>query len=142
MTGRIVGKIVAALVLILALAGLAYFAFNAGVAQGVATKLPEASSQAAPVPAPYPYVGAPFFWHPYPFFGFGFGCFGPLLGLFLVFFALRAFSFLFWGHGWGHRWGHMHGGHWGHGEGEQSVPHMFSEWHRRAHEDPGTEKKE
>jgi hypothetical protein len=138
MNGKIVLKIVSALVLIAALAGIVFFAFNAGVAQGVATKLPESAAGSAP--AQYPYYAGPLFWHPYPFFGFGFGCFAPLIGLFLVFLALRAFSFLFWGH----RWGHYRGGHWGdkHGSGENGVPPMFSEWHRRAHGDPETEKKE
>jgi hypothetical protein len=142
MNGRIVLKILSALVLIAAIGGIVYFAFNAGLAQGVATKLPVSSE--APAPAPYPYQGVPYFWHPFPYFGFGLGCFGPLLALFLVFFALRAFGFLFWGHRWGHNHGGHWRGHWGHGEGsaEHDVPPMFSEWHRRAHGDPETEKKE
>ena len=128
MNGRIVFRVIAALVLIAAIAGLGYFAFNAGVAQGTATNLPETQSGQAP----YPYYGYGMrFWHPSPFTGFG--CFGPLLGLFLLFVALRAFGFLFWGP----RWGHMHHGPWHRGWGDESdVPPMFQEWHRRAHGEP------
>ena len=39
MNGKIFARIIAALVLVAAVAGIAFFAFNAGVAQGVATKL-------------------------------------------------------------------------------------------------------
>src|SRR5512142_2266600 len=126
MAGKIVLRIVAALVLIAAVAGIAFFAFNAGVATHV--QLPaNANGQ-----TPYPYYGWGF-WHPFPFFGFG--CFGPLIALFLLFLALRAMSFVFWGPRWGHG-GHMHRG-WRHGWDEEGgVPSMFREWHDRAHGQP------
>ncbi len=127
MDGKIVFRILAALVLIAAIAGVAFFAFNAGVATHV--QLPANGSGQAP----YPYYGYGL-WHPFPFFGFG--CFAPLIGLFLLFIALRAFSFLFWGPRWGH-WGHMHRG-WRRGWDEEGgVPPMFQEWHKRAHGQPG-----
>ncbi len=121
MDGRVVLRILAALVLVAIIAGVGVFAFNAGVATHV--QLPaNATGQ-----APYPYYG---FWHPFPFFGFG--CFGPLIALFVFFLALRALSFLFWGPRWGH-WGHMRRA-WRHGWDEPGdVPPMFREWHDRAH---------
>ncbi len=131
MDGKIVFRIVAALVLLAAVAGIAYFAFNAGVAQGVGTELPEGQTGEVP----YPLYGYGMrFWHPFPFFGFG--CFGPLIGLFLLYIALRAFGFLFWGP----RWGHMHHG-WRTGWwGEGNIPPMFQEWHDRAHGKSGSDK--
>jgi len=134
MDGKIVFRIVAALVLIAAVAGIGYLAFNAGVAQGVVTQLPAGQSGQSP----YPYYGYGMrFWHPFPFFGFG--CFGPLIALFLLFFALRAFGFLFWGP----RGGHMHHGPWRRGWwGNGDVPPMFQEWHDRAHGKPEAGKKE
>jgi len=115
-------RIVAALVLIAAVAGVAFFAFQAGVAQGSPITLQSPSGETAPLPYPYYGYGMPFH-HPFGF-GYGFGCFGPLLGFFLIFLAFR---FLFWGSRWGHR------GPWLHGRGEGGVPPMFEEWHKRAH---------
>ena len=128
MNGNTIGlRIVSALVLIAAIAGIGYFAFQAGVAQGSPVTIEAPSGET--VPMPYPYYG----WrgpshHP---FGFGFGLFGFLLLLFLFFLALRAFRFLFWGPRWG--WGHHSGrGPWGR-HWENGVPPMFEEWHKRAH---------
>ncbi|MGE5072903.1 MAG: hypothetical protein ACM3MF_05695 [Anaerolineae bacterium] len=124
MDGKIIARIVAGLVLLAALAGVAVFAFNAGAATHIqAPAVPNGQT-----PYPYPYYG---FWRPFPFFGFGFGCFGPLLAVLLIFLAFRAFSFMLWGPRWG-RWG-MHRG-WRHGWGEEGgVPPMFKQWHDRAH---------
>ena len=134
MNDKIGLRIVSALILVAALAGIAFFAFRAGVAQGSPITIEAPDGQT--VPAPYPFYGygyGPRFHHP---FGFGFGCFGPLLALFLLFVALKSFRLLFWGPRWG--WGHhpMHGRgpwsrHW-----ENGVPPMFDEWHKKAHESP------
>ena len=122
-------RILSALVLIAAIAGIAYFAFQAGVAQGSPVTIQAPSGDGNVVPAPYPYYGYGMPFHrPYGF-GFGLGCLGPLLVLFLLFLALRAFRFVFWGPRWG--WGHH--GSWRHGWGEHGVPSMFEEWHKRAH---------
>ena len=137
---RIVSAIVASLVMIAAIAGIAYFAFNAGVAQGLPVAIQASEGQSLPAPYPpfgYGYgFGMP--WHP---FMFGFGCFGLLIPLFLFFVAMKAFRFMFWGPRWGHG---MHGhGPWRHGWGENGFPPMFDEWHKRAHgEQPAEEKKE
>jgi len=124
MNGKIFARIIAALVLIAAVAGIAFFAFNAGVAQGVATKLPQAATQ--PGTMPYAYHGAPFFWHPF------FGIFGFLIGLFLLFFVFRLISFIVIGPRWG--WGGRMSRHmWRHGWSEGDVPPMVKEMHDRLH---------
>jgi len=129
-------RIISALVLIAAIAGIAFFAFQAGIAQGSPVTIEAPAGQTAPVP--YPHYG---YGYGMPFhrpFGFGFGFFGFLILLFLFFAAMRAFRFLFWGPRWG--WGHH--GPWRHGWGEGGPPPMFEEWHKRAHGQQPEEKKE
>lgn len=131
MNDRVGFRIIAGLVLVAAIAGIAFFAFRAGVTQGSPITVEAPSGET--VPAPYPYYGYGYgmrFHHP---FGFGFGCFGPLLVLLLLFLALRSFRFLFWGPRWG--WGHHHHSPWGM-RWENGVPPMFDEWHKRAHNIP------
>lgn len=131
MNGNTGLRILSALVLIAAVAGIAFFAFQAGVAQGSPITIEAPSGET--VPAPYPYYGYGMHYHrPW---GFGFGCLGPLLAFFLLFIAFR---FLFWGPRWG--WGH-HRGQWGR-HWENGVPPMFEEWHKRAHGETPEEKKE
>ena len=135
MNGKIAIRIVSALVLIAAIAGLGYVAFNAGVAQGspVTVNAPEPAGQS--YPAPYYHHG---FGMPMPFFGFG--CFGILFTLFRFGMAMKAFRMM----AFGRHFGHMHAhGPWRHGWGEKGVPPMFEEWHKRAHgEAPAEDKKE
>ena len=135
MNGNVGWRILSALVLLAAIAGIGFFAYQAGVAQGSPVTLQAPSGQA--VPAPYPYYGMPFY-RPWGF-GLGFGCFGPLLVLFLVLIALRAFRFAFWGSRWG--WGHHQHGPWGR-RWENGMPPMFEEWHKRAHGETTEDKKE
>ncbi len=102
-------------IVIAAVVGVA--AYQAGVAQGLATT--------GTAVAPAAYYGGPFL---------GFGLFGfifPLLFLFLIFGLLRAA----FGGGWGgHRYGGWGGPHdhgkWGEG------PSRLEEWHKKAHEGP------
>ena len=136
MNDKIGLRILSALILVAAIAGIAFFAFRAGVAQGSPVTIEAPSGES--IPAPYPYYGYGYgrpFYHP---FGFGFGCFGPLLVLLLLFLALRSFRLLFWGPRWG--WGHH--GPWRYGWGERGVPPMFDEWHKRAHGEQPEDKKE
>ena len=128
MNGNTGLRIISALVLVAAIAGVAIFAFQAGVAKGSPVTIEAPAGQ----PAPYPYYGMPFY-HPWGW-GFGFGFLGFLIPIFLFFLALRALRFLFWGPGW--RWGYHHRGPWGRGW-ENGVPPMFEEWHKRAHNVPG-----
>ncbi len=125
---KIVFRLVAALVFIAAVAGIAYFAYLAGVAQGSPITVQTPSGETVNGMA-YPYFAYGMPWHFRPFFGFG--CFGLLLPLFLLFAAFGAFRRMLWGPRWGwHRMGHHHGP-WGEG-----VPPMFNEWHKRAHGAP------
>jgi hypothetical protein len=136
MNGKIGLRIVSALVLIAAIAGIGFFAFRAGFAQGSPITIEAPSGESAPVPYPqYGYGYGMRFHHP---FGFGLGCFGILIPLFLFFLALNAFRFAVWGPRWG--WGHH--GPWRHGWGERGVPPMFEEWHKKAHGEKTEDKKE
>ncbi len=138
MDGKIALRIVSALVLIAAIAGIGFFAYQAGVAHGSPVTIQAPSGETAPLP-PYPYYGYGYPFHR-PFgFGFGFGCLGLLIPLFLFFLAAKAFRVLFWGprFGWGHH------GPWRRGWGEEGVPPMFREMHDRAHgKQPEEDKKE
>ena len=130
-------RIVSALVLVAVIAGIGFFAYQAGIAQGSPVTIESPSGDANAVPAPYPYYGYRFGWGFHPF-GFGLGCFGPLLAIFLLFLAFKSFRFLFWGPRWG--WG-GHRSHWGrHWEG--GPPSMFDEWHKRAHGEEPEERTE
>jgi hypothetical protein len=127
-------RIFAALVLVAAIAGIAFFAYQAGIAQGSPVTIEAPSGETAPLPYPYYGWGMPY---PHPF-GFGFGCFGFLILLFLFFLAFKAFRFAMWGPRWG--WGYRHGPwaqNW-----ENGAPPMFEEWHKRAHGERPEEKKE
>jgi len=137
MTRHIVLRILAGLVLLAAIAGIGFVAYQAGIAHGVAANIqvPVADTTGSP----YLFHGMPyghFMWFP------GFGLFGLLIPLFLLFLAFGAMRRLIWGPRWG--WGHMPGpmgqhgpegyspmgrGPWGEG-----IPPIFSEWHRRVHE--------
>jgi hypothetical protein len=116
MSGRIFLCVTLAFVLVAAAAGLGYYAYSVGVAQGMldSGKITLPATGVAPMP----YRAGPFF-HP---FGFGFGtCLMPLLFFFIVFIMLRAIFFP----------RHWHG-HWRHWE--RGYPPMFEEWHTKMHE--------
>ena len=138
MNGNTGLRIVAALVLIAAIAAIGFFAFQAGIAQGSPITIEAPSGESAPLPQPYYGYGYGMPFHrPW---GFGFGCFGPLLALFLLFLAFKAFRVMLWGPRWG--WGQRGGyGPWGR-RWENGVPPMFDEWHKRAHGEQPEEKKE
>lgn len=145
---HIVYRIVAGLVLIATIAGIAFFAFNAGTAYNAANLQVQASTPAAGQTMPYAYgYGMPFGFHRA---FLGFGCFGALIPLFLVCLAFGAFRRMLWGPRFG--WHRMHHGYrsmgnWGeHGKGE-GFPPMMAEMHRRMHaaeenksDDPATQK--
>ena len=138
MNGNTGLRIVAALVLIAAIAAIGFFAFQAGIAQGSPITIEAPSGESAPLPQPYYGYGYGMPFHrPW---GFGFGCFGPLLALFLLFLAFKAFRVMLWGPRWG--WGQRGSyGPWGR-RWENGVPPMFDEWHKRAHGEQPEEKKE
>lgn len=124
MNGNTGLRIVSALVLVAVIGAIAFFAYQAGVAQGSPITIEAPSGESGQLP--YPYYGYGFHHRP---FGFGFGLFGFFFVLFLIFVGLKAMRFLFWGPRWG--WGHHRGAggrHW-----EKGVPPMFEDWHKRAH---------
>ena len=128
MNGRLILIVLLAVLLIAGAVGVGVYAYNAGVAQGLA----QGDTATAPGTGgvPYPAYGVPFFYRP---FGFGFGllgCIVPLLFFFLFFGQLR--GILWRGRG---GWGGPRG-HWGKG----GVPPTFEEWHRKAHEPQAEEK--
>ncbi len=130
MDGKIGLRILAGVVLLAAIAGIAVFAFNAGAATHV--QIPANSAGQAPYPV-YPYRFWGWGWGGFPFFGLG--CFAPLIAILLFFLAFRALSLLFWGPRWG--WRHGMRRAWRHGWYEEGdVPPMFREWHDRAHGQP------
>ncbi len=110
-----------------AVAGVGAQIYHLGVAQGIAQagKLPSPAPGAGPDPA-YPY---PFYPYGGPFHGFGFGLFGLLWTVLLIFLLLAIARRAFWGWG-GRRWGGC--------QGRGGAPHWFEEWHRQAHEPKGT----
>jgi len=121
MTRHIVFRFLAGLVLLAAIAVLGFFAYQAGVAHGIGANIQVPSADTVPY--------GHFMWFP------GFGFFGLLIPLFLLFLAFGALSRMIWGPRWGMR--HMRNGSMGyHGPWGEGVPPMFDEWHRRAHASP------
>ncbi len=110
-----------ALVLVVALAAVVgVFAYNLGLAHGIARTAPRVAAPAGPTGVvPFAYYPRPWGW------GFGFFPFFGLIWIFLFFALLRP---LWWG--WGPRW-------YGRGcrryRDEGRVPPEFEEWHRRVH---------
>ena len=131
---NVVFRILAGLVLLAAIAGIAFFAFNAGMTRGATLNLQVPAAQAGTAAGqPVPFYGYGMAYpHPFPFMGFG--CLGVLIPLFLLFLAFGAARRMLWGPRWG--WRHMHHGPCGEkGPGSPDfVPPMFAEMHRRAHE--------
>jgi len=119
-------RLLAALVLLAAIAGVALLAYNAGVTHGTSLNVQvpagQTGSQAYPV---YP------FWWPFPFLGFAF--FSLLALFFLVSIAFGAFRMMLFGPRFG--WHRMHRGYgpWGDRDWSEGVPPMVAEMHRRMH---------
>ncbi len=111
----------AGLLTVAMLAIVGVYAYNLGVAHGVA----ETSRLIA---APGDAAAAIPVW-PRHYWGHGFGFFPFFPFLFILFWFCLARG-IFWRGGWHHRrWDY-----YGHGGG---VPPAFDEWHRRAHAQPG-----
>jgi hypothetical protein len=119
-------RIFFAIVLIAAIGGIAFIAFNAGVTHGTAIQTPTAQNGSQV----YPVYATPY-WYPFPFFGFGF--FGFLAMIFLFFMAFGAARFVLFGprFGW-HRMQRRYGP-WGDAGSGEGIPPMFVEMHRRMH---------
>jgi len=119
-------RVVVGILIVLAVAagvsGIANYAYNLGVAQGVASVATRSGTGAAPV---YPYGAYPGYPYAAPWHGpFGFGIVGlvwPILLIVLVVALLRRSM----------RWGGSCGPRGG-------GPRWLEEWHRRAHESTGS----
>jgi len=129
---RILWRVVVVIVLIAAILGIGVYAYNIGMAQGLAQKVQVPVG--SPAQMPHMYYG-------HPTFGFGFGLLGCLVPLFLFVLVFGSLRMLFWHGPMG--WGRMHQRRWNwHDENGKDVPPFFAEWHRRAHAGPEDEKKE
>ena len=114
-------------VILLVIVGV--IAYNVGWSDGVNTHLP-AATQGDGAPA---YYYGPHFW------GGGFGVFGLLWFLLILFGIFWLFRIAFWGffgrRMWGGGWGYGRG--WGYGPrmggGYRSFEERAEEWHRRQH---------
>jgi len=130
---RILWRVLVVIVLIAAILGIGVYAYNIGMAQGLAQKVQAPLVNSVPVPQ--------MMYYGHPFFGFGFGLLGCLVPLFLLFLVFGSLRFLFWRGPMG--WGHMHHRRWNwQDENGKDVPPFFAEWHRRAHAAPNEKKKE
>jgi hypothetical protein len=120
MNGRIVFTVFVVLVVVAAVLGIAGYAYNLGLTQGMATNVKlEVPSTGA---MPYPYFYRSFGMHG--FGGFGFlSCLVPLFFFFILFGVMRMVF-------WRARWGGMHRRHWD----KETIPPMVAEWHRKMHE--------
>ena len=127
MVKHVVFRIIAGLILLAAIAGIAFFAYQAGVAHEVTANIQGPAS--GTTVSPYPFYGMPF-----GYFGWfpGFGFLGCLIPIFLLFLAFGAMRWMMWGPRWG--WRRMHRGSMENGPWGRDIPSMFNEWHRRMHE--------
>ena len=114
-------RVFATVVLIALLVVIGIGVYNAGVTAGLA-ETGAAVASGAPVVYYGPYIGHPYGWGGFGFFGFLFG----ILVIFLIFGLIRA------AFGFG-RWG-KNGRDWGNHHGPSGRSGYFDEWHRRAHE--------
>ncbi|MCD4671042.1 MAG: hypothetical protein K8R77_00130 [Anaerolineaceae bacterium] len=124
MKRNIIGKIIVAVLLVGAIAGLGVFAYRAGMAQGLGLEPLQLQDGRFPM-TPSVHYGHPMM------------SIGRVLGaLFLTMLVFGAIRTLLWGGP--RRWHRMHG-RWGmppmaaHGDWACSVPPVFEEWHRQAH---------
>jgi len=118
-------RLLGGVLLLVALAAVGFMAYNAGVAHGLAESGRLAVAAAPGDAARVVYWHGPWAW------GWGFFSFIPLF--FLIMFWLCALRALAWRGRWGRGCGPY--GYW---SGPGGVPPMFDEWHRRAHQQPGT----
>jgi len=123
------GSVLFGLVVVVVLAGIGVGIYDAGVQQGIA--------QTASVPAgTLPYAAYGYGFHG----GFGFlGLLFPIFFLFLIFGIARA-AFRGGRGGWGRGYGHGYGkwGPGGPGMGGSDRDAWVADWHRRLHEDGGS----
>ena len=112
---RILWRVLAALVLIAAILGIGVYAYNIGIARGLAQQVQVPAVQS---------VQMPHMAYGHPFFGMGFGAFGCLIPLFLLCLVFGSLRAMFWHGPMG--WGRMYPRHWGwRGENGKDLPPFF-----------------
>lgn len=124
----LLGLVVTAILLVI----VGVIAYNVGWSDGVSTHLPAAAQAGDGTPVYY--YGGPHW------FGPGFGFFGILWFLLILFGIFWLFRLAFWGFA-GRRmmrggWGYGPGRGWGYG-GMGSFEERAQEWHRRQHGEQG-----
>ena len=118
----LIGLLVTAILLVV----VGAIAYNVGYSDGVSTHLPAVATG----------DGAPYYYGPH-YWGGGFGFFGVLWFLLILFgifwlFRIAFFGRRMWGGGWGYKGGFGYGP--GHGPGiPPGIDERMQEWHRRAH---------
>ena len=123
--------IIGAVVTLLIIAAVGFFAYQIGWSDGLAQHAPATTAGGTTAVAPYPYY---FGWYGGPgFFHIGW-IFGLLFFLFFVFVFFRIVAFGLFG-GWRHGWGYGRGwGMYGGGAGmPPGIDERMREWHRHAH---------
>jgi hypothetical protein len=129
-----IGLLVTVIVLVI----VGAIAYNVGWSDGVNTHLPAATQAADGTTVPAYYYGGPHYWG-----GPGFGFFGILWFLLIVFglfwlFRLAFFGRRMWGGGgWGGGWGYGHKGGYGPGI-PPGIDERMQDWHKKAHGEPGS----
>ena len=113
------------LVTVILLVIVGAIAYNVGWSDGVNTHLPAATQG----------DGAPYYYGPHYWGGGGFGFFGILWFLLIVFGLFWLFRIAFFGRRmWGGGWGYKGGWGYGHGPGiPPGIDERMQEWHKRAH---------
>jgi hypothetical protein len=126
--GRTFGRVLAVLLLVLVAAGIGTWVYNAGVSAGLAEAAVQATASGEPVPP-----GAWGWGHaygPYAHGPWGFGFFGILFGILLLFLVIGLVRAAFGG-GWGH------GGPGSHHGRHAMLEEMHRDFHRREAEAGG-----
>jgi len=122
MNKNVAFRIIAGLILLAAIAGIALFAYQEGAMYRTAANIQLPAAGNIPF---FPYLRHPFF-----------NIFRVLFAFFLLILAFSAMRHLIWGPHW--YWRHTHHGPRGErGRWGDGIPPMFAEWHHRAHAAPG-----
>ena len=127
--GSTIARVLAVLLLVAVAAGIGTWVYNAGVTAGLTEAAVQAAASGDPAPA-VPY-GWGYGYGPYAHGPWGFGFFGILFGIFLLFLVVGLLRAAFGGH---HR-----GGPGGWGRRREMLEEMHRDLHRRDAGNGGTQ---
>ena len=129
MDGRTIWRALAVVLLVAVIVGIGAALYNAGLTAGIAEGVRQAAASGEPVAFPYGYGYGPYVHGP---FGGGFGFFGLIAWILVLFLAIGLVRAAF---GRGH-----HGGGPGRGPGGWGGrAEMAADWHRELHRREGGE---